>query len=73
MKKRDGIYMAVIIIPGIIAMILSLLKIPGVISIPWIWVLAPIWIPIGVMFILMLGFITIDIVIYLYKWIRRVK
>lgn len=37
-----------------IAMILTILKLAGVISWSWLWILAPLWIPIGLALILLI-------------------
>lgn len=49
---------------GLLAIVFIVLKLTGYISWSWLWVLAPIWVPIAIV-------ITILLVILVFNWIQR--
>ena len=50
---------------GLLAIVFIVLKLVGVISWPWVWVLAPIWIPI------VLGVVIVVLGIVFFKWLLK--
>ena len=47
---------------GLLALVFITLKLIGIIDWPWIWVLAPIWIPLALVFI---GFLVIFLIYFI--------
>ncbi len=39
-------------LPGVLLVVFVVLKLAGVVAWPWIWVLAPFWIPLGIVLVL---------------------
>ena len=50
---------------GVLAIVFIVLKLIGVISWPWIWVLSPIWIPI------VLAVLYIILLFLVIKWLKK--
>lgn len=49
--------------PGALLILFIVLKLTGVVSWSWLWVLSPLWIPFAVVFVV-LGFIAIAALLY---------
>lgn len=43
-------------VPGLLGITFVVLKLCGVINWPWLWVLAPFWIPLTIVLVVLLGF-----------------
>jgi len=57
----------------IFGVIFVTLKLVGIIDWPWLWVLAPVWIPWGILAVVLLGILLVAGVIYAVEEVRCVR